>query len=145
MRAQPAFHLRTPKITEAQIAAACNELLLADGWRGVVTDPPQLRGLGVSEKGIPDGLYIRYDDPRVDAVIKRGKGEGTFWQRIQAQVLWIEWKRKGGKAAQHQRDWHAAERARGALVLLAGEDFPATIDGFTDFYFNSGLNRKLRR
>lgn len=127
--------------SEAHIQATCTDWLELDGWRCVRTDLPHLRGLGVSELGMADSLYIRYYDPRVDRT-EWLTGHGTLWQRAQAQVMWIEWKKKGGKAAQHQRDWHARERARGALTLIAGEDFAATITAFCHFYIHSGLQRK---
>ena len=57
-------------------------------------------------------------------------------------MMWIEHKSPTGRAAPHQKAWHAAERARGALVLVAGEDFPASIDGFMEFYRRSGLMRR---
>ena len=43
---------------------------------------------------------------------------------------------------QHQVAWHQRERARGALTLLAGVDFPATIEGFAEWYRASGLMRR---
>lgn len=129
-----------PRITEAQIQKAIVDFLALDGWRCIVTDPPWMRGLGVTERGIPDNLFIRYccgpnalltdvDDIR----------------RADAQVLWLEAKRKGGKAGEHQKAWHARERARGALVWCAGEDFEATIEAFRAHYIKSGLARKVTR
>ncbi len=46
--------------SEAQIQQAADDFLALDGWRKIVTDPPHMRGLGVSEKGIADRLYLRY-------------------------------------------------------------------------------------
>ncbi len=125
--------IRKPKgPSEAQIQQACDDFMALDGWRKIVTDPPHMRGLGVSEKGIPDRLYIRYLYPPPAANA-----------HDRAQLLWCEWKRRGGKAALHQKSWHAAERALGAEVLVAGETFPATIEGFTAWYLASGLNRRI--
>lgn len=116
------------KISEAQLQQQGDSFLALDGWRYIETDPKHLRGLGVSEPGIPDRLYLRYVE--------------GFPQYREAQILWIEWKRKGGKAGEKQLDWHARERARGALVWLADVDFPASIEGFAKFYAESGLMRK---
>jgi hypothetical protein len=91
---------------------------------------PHLRGLGVQERGMPDNLYIRYCK------------QSQPFQKSWAEVAWIEWKKKGGKAEQLQKDWHAKERSRGALTLIAGEDFPASIAGFCSWYAKSGLQRK---
>ena len=38
-------------------------------------------------------------------------------------------------------NWHTKERARGALTLIAGEDFPASVAGFIGWYQQSGLQR----
>ena len=135
---------RKPKgPSEAQIQKACDELLALDSWRKIVTDPPHMRGLGVSEKGIPDRLYLRYGLTPLAPLEK--KDWANPLARVKAEALWCEWKRKGGKAAQHQIDWHARERARGALTLIAGQDFEATIEGLQEWYMASGLNRRMKQ
>jgi hypothetical protein len=87
-----------------------------------------------------DGLYIRY------WTVHTASPRYPFGM---AEVMWIEWKRsKGGaftQAKQHQGDWHTGERARGALTLIAGWDFPATIEGFQLWYRVSGLMRRNLR
>lgn len=127
---------RSPKLTEAQLEKQCSDLLELDGWRSLKTDPVSRRewGKGFGEKGMADRLYIRYDAD-VPPPINRGL-------RSRADVMWIEWKTTTGRAEAHQVAWHTAERARGALVLLAGVDFPATFDGFATWYRNSGLMRR---
>jgi hypothetical protein len=118
--------------TEAQIEKAISDLLELDGWRALKTDPvsDRARGKGFGELGMADHLYIRYN-------------ESPMWvARGSAQVLWIEHKRLKGVVADHQRTWHAAERARGALTLIAGQDFPATVEGFWGWYRASSLMRK---
>jgi len=128
-------------LSEAHIQATCTAWLELDGWRTFETDPKHLRGLGVSEPGMPDKLYIRYlYDPgyRCEGKCQCGLKEGCAC----SEVMRIEWKKKGGKAEQHQKEWHAKERARGALTLIAGEDFPASIEGFCNWYAQSGLQRK---
>ena len=103
----------------------------------------------MSEKGIPDRLYIRYLPP---AKISRCPRPDDV--KACAEVLWIEWKRAPGGSGKRalftaaekkkirQQAWIAAERARGALVLLAGVDFEASIEGFQKFYRASGLCRR---
>ena len=123
-------------LSEADIAHTCSDLLQADGWRMLITDPvsDRARGKGFGELGMADRLYIRYNG------CLRTPATG------QAQIIWIEWKRtvrgKPTKATPHQKAWHAAERARGALTLIAGQDFPATIEGFHSWYKASGLQRR---
>lgn len=133
---------RAPRISEKQIQEACSDFLALDQWRRIRTDLPHLRGMGVQEKGMADDLFLRYEHPitwysQADPHKKQIKHFG-------ADVLWIEWKRRTGKTAAHQHDWHAAERARGALTLIAGIDFVASVDGFTEWYMASGLARRVR-
>lgn len=114
---------KAPTTSEADLQKGCCGLLVADGWRIVTTDPKWMRGLGVSEKGIADTLAIRYKAKHSE----------------DCDVLWIEWKKIGGKTAQLQHDWHALERMRGALTWKAVEDFEPTIEGFAAHYNESGL------
>ncbi len=123
--------------SEATIEAKCTEYLEADGWRSLKTDPvsDRSRGKGFGEPGMADRLYIRY---------------GYIWpveyegKRAVVELLWIEWKKRGGKVAKHQSEWHAIERARGALVWVAKVDFEPSINGFITHYKQSGLARKVR-
>ena len=133
MRHRP--RIDAPKVSEADIQKTCTMLLELDGWRALRTDPVSRRewGKGFGELGMADHLYIRYgkshEHPRPGSQFRLD------------EVMWIEFKRRGGKAKQHQKDWHASERARGALTLIAGEDFPASIEGFLGWYNQSGLAR----
>lgn len=111
---------------EWMIEAECTKLLEEDGWRALRTDPvsDRGRGKGFGELGMADHLYIRYHYAPL------------------VSVLWIEFKSASGKPKKHQLDWHAKERARGALTLIAGVDFPASVEGFKGWYANSGLRRR---
>jgi hypothetical protein len=122
--------------SEAKIEAECTKLLEEDGWRPLRTDPvsDRGRGKGFGELGMADHLYLRYDSDPL-----HGPGDNC-----RGQILWIEFKRPGEKAAKHQIAWHVRERARGALTKIAGEDFPATVQGFKDWYENSGLMWRAR-
>lgn len=137
--------------SERQIQETCAQLLSLDGWRRVRTDMAHLRGLSVQEPGMADDLFIRYGLSYMGA-----PGSAPELRRAD-EVLWIEWKRERGstslnpkkalftraeKASIRQKAWHATERARGALTLIAGEDFPATIEGFCMWYRKSGLMRR---
>ena len=130
--------------SEAQIQSACDDLMVLDGWRIIKTDLPHLRGLGVQEKGMPDRLYIRYEGflVNLNMAYMRDMFPTVTDLRCLTQCLWIEWKKRGGKAAQHQLDWHAMESARGAVVVVAGRDFPASVDGYLGWYNKSGLARR---
>ena len=135
-------------ISEASIQETCSQCLELDGWRRVRTDLKHLRGMGLQETGMADDLFIRYG-PTVNDPIN------SIDRAMYTQVMWIEWKRERGgngkralytkaeKAKIHQVGWIEAERARGALVLLAGVDFPATIEGFQEYYRKSGLARRV--
>ncbi len=141
-----------PRISERSIEDTCTQWLQLDGWDRVIkTDLAHLRGLGVQEKGMADRGYIRYMPNRLqvtachnEAMAVAASGLGAMLKELLrqlggAQVLWIEWKARDGKVGQKQKDWHTLERARGALVWVAKQDFPPTIDGFQDFYRKSGL------
>lgn len=138
------------KLYERDIEQACCGFLELDGWicRKMEANFSEKKRKSVGEVGMADTLAIRYlVGPRGDPA----------YQKQQAEVMWIEWKRQRGgpdsrkglftkaeKAKIHQRGWHARERSRGALTLIAGEDFPATIEGFRSWYMSSGLNRRMR-
>jgi hypothetical protein len=130
---EPAWQSAAPSesaedVPEALIEAECCKLLAEDGWRILKTDPvsDRGRGKGFGELGMADTLCIRYG-----------------WQPA-AEILWCEWKARGGRVKKHQAAWHAREQARGAMTLMAGVDFPASIDGFKNWYAASGFQRRGR-
>lgn len=131
------------KLSESDMERTCSDWLALDGWRSLKTDPcsDRARGKGFGEKGMADRLYLRYwaskrtpqpHDQRVNAGHLASGNE----------IAWIEWKAKRGKPSQKQLDWHRDERARGALTLIAGVDFPRSIEGFQEWYRTSGLMRR---
>lgn len=137
--------MKAPRITEAQLQTYGTQLLEADGWRALRTDPVSRRewGKGFGEKGMADMLYVRYlDDALVHIAANTDDPPSTNVMLSICRVMWIEWKRKGGKVAAHQTAWHELERKRGALTLIAGENFEATPESFYEWYKNSGLMRK---
>lgn len=140
-RAPTANPVRRKVPLESEIERDCTQVLIHDGWRPLKTDPvsDRRRGKGFGELGMADYLYIRYQD--AVAGITSGRTWTTVECRANSQVLWIEWKRETGEAAPHQLKWHERERANGALTLIAGIDFPATVEGFMEFYAKSGLKR----
>lgn len=139
-----------PELTEAQIERTCSDYLALDGWRMLKTNPvsDRSRGKGFGQKGMPDCLYIRYT-PRVGGQnippgihIEKSMPLNDWWRSTcQAELLWIEWKSAKGRIQSHQREWHCLERLRGAATWIAGQEFPATIEGFQAFYRKSGLWR----
>lgn len=139
---------RAPRILERDIQNACTGYLELDGWRALRTDPvsDRRRGKGFGELGMADHLYVRYCYSAENCTA--GTGSPSSWEvkarTLHSEVMWIEWKRPKNRASQHQKDWHAAERSRGALTLIAGEDFPASVAGFIRWYEQSGLNRRMR-
>lgn len=126
---------RRAATSEAEIQRTCTQILMHDGWRALRTDPvsDRKRGKGFGEVGMPDYLYIRYTP------FHRMSPDGHYMSA--GHILWIEWKKEGGTPEPHQLAWHADERSKGALTWIAGVDFPATVDGFVEFYAKSGLKR----
>ena len=138
-----------PLLKEREIAKTCSDFLELDSWRPIKMEPISRRewGKGTGEAGQPDYLYIRYRYRSV-AVMGHRFGcpccHGPYTRMADVDVLWVEWKSPTGKPKPHQLAWHRAERARGALTLIAGVDFPATFEGFRDFYQKSGLARRVK-
>lgn len=122
------------KLSEAHIQKACEDFLCLDGWRihRLEQNYSERKRKVIGEAGAPDALAVRYHAHDGNAVRFRAVTE----------VMFLEFKRPGGRPSQKQLDWHRLERARGALTLIAGQDFPATVDGFIEFYRSSGLLRR---
>lgn len=130
--------MRTPALLkERHIQETITQFLQLDGWRAFRTEltVQRERGRVVGERGQPDYLYVRYGirvvgflyDPVVYAIKPPG-----------AEVLWIEFKRRGENPRPDQLAWHEAERKRGALVLVVDD-----IDYFIkEWYPSSGLQRR---
>lgn len=131
---------RKPRIMHERdnVQAPVVQFLQIDGWRMFRTEltVQKERGRVVGEVGQPDYLAIRYKFP-CRAVECSGESCGG----PQAEVLWLEMKRpKGGRISKAQALWHAAERKRGALVLVVSD-----FDAFRRWYVqDSGLNRRIK-
>ena len=136
-----------PPILEKNIQQSCAEILEWDGWRRVRLEQnfSERKRKVIGEPGMADDLFIRY--------LGGQKSTASDYDNFDAEVIWIEWKRllpskrgktwgRATKASIQQKAWHAQERARGALTLIAGEDFTATIEGFKAWYGESGLKRR---
>lgn len=123
-------------ITEAHVQKAVTDLLVLDGWRAIRTDPvsDRSKGKGFGEVGMPDYLYVRYflNGARLSGEVNNVKAFSLV------NLLWIEFKKPGAEPKPHQLEWHAAERARGALVFVVD-----SIDDFIRWYAASGLARKV--
>lgn len=134
----PALSVPPVTVSEAVIEAECTKILECDDWRALRTDPvsDRSKGKGFGEVGMADHLYIRYAPPVAE-------GDYHPCAGVRVDLIWIEFKRPGEKPKKHQTAWHAKERARGALTLIAGEDFPATVEGFRKWYAASGLARRI--
>lgn len=132
-----------PKLRERDIAGAIVGFLELDGWRPIKMEPISRRewGKGTGEVGQADYLFVRY---LANPCSTRGcSGENcTVEAKSRAQAMWLEMKRPDGKVSDKQREWHVLERARGALTLIAGEDFGADVDSFIAWYRQSGLLRR---
>lgn len=144
---------RLPRLKEADIQSACVGFLELDGWRALRTDPcsDKARATGFGTKGMADHLFMRLP-VRPDYVEREHMKAVQYacafpYRSVKSrascvEVMWIEFKRPGTKAAKHQLDWHLAERIRGFLTLIAGLDFEPTYDGFVAWYRQSGLLRR---
>ena len=132
---------KAPCLKEIDIQIACVDFMRLDGWRPLRTDPcsDRARGKGFGEKGMADHLFIRYlDKAQLQCICERR----MVLKAPAAEVLWVEFKRPGGKICNHQSLWNAAERAAGAMTVCAIVDFEPTFDGFVAWYRCSGLLRR---
>ncbi len=142
------------RLSEADVTRQVCDFLEAEGWRGVrmnvggmsyraITKKTGWAGgdvvdryVAFGEPGMPDWLFIRYDDKprRGPAEFRRGardsdpKINADFW-RSRCCVMWIEMKGPGKKPSAHQLAWHEAERTRGALVKVVDH-----FETFRDWY-----------
>lgn len=133
---------------EAALERAVTEYLALDGWRSLKTDPvsDRSRAKGFGEVGMADMMFLRFQCDRCanedcERCLPAKRDLPGPW-RAWTQVLMIEFKSPRGRLAAHQRAWHEAERARGAMTLIAGIDFRATLEGFAFWYGQSGLARR---
>lgn len=118
------------RVTEADVQRAVVDMLAADGWRSIRTDPvsDRSRGKGFGEIGMPDYLFVRYD---WDQRTRSGAARQTL-----SEVMWIEFKAPDKYETKSQRDWHIKERTRGGFVLVV-----SGVDDFREWYKTSGLMR----
>ncbi len=124
-------------VPETSLEQAIVDLLTYDNWRvfrfgWALTEAK--RELG--EVGSADLLAMRYADGDTECTCEVRYGCAC------AQVLWCEVKSLRGRASGSQRLWHAAERKRGAMVIVAGIDFDADTESFLAWYRASGLMRR---
>ena len=149
---QPVIAPAVDNPPEALIQEECEKFMEEDSWRVLRTEPVSNRSRrkGFGELGMADSLFIRY---RAGTVYNPNTREAEAWMRrilgpafvaAGCQLVWIEWKAGNGKPKKHQLEWHTKERARGALTWIASVDFPASVEGFREFYAASGLMRRAR-
>ena len=125
------------KLKERDIAKTFGDYLKLDGWRLLWCEPMSRRdlGKGFGEPGMPDLLAIRYaQNPEWSVNVR-------LEIKLGCDVIWIEFKRPGGRLSAKQKEWHLAERSRGALTIILGEDCEASIEGWLSWYSGRGLNR----
>lgn len=112
------------------------QFLEIDGWRCFRTEltVQKDRGRVVGELGQPDYLAIRYHPESVRLHYR------TVAEAARTEVMWLEMKApNGARLSANQKLWHAAERKRGALVLVVDN-----FDAFRAWYMDSGLNRRIK-
>jgi hypothetical protein len=86
---------------------------------------------------MPDRLFIRYLNAADPGTQLKHAAAGRIYNPL-GDVMWIEFKKPGEKPRLDQLEWHEAERARGALVLVVSD-----IDDFMrNWYPKSGLQRR---
>lgn len=88
-------------LKERDVVRQVRDLMESCGWRYVRMQSAALkidkRYIRSGEKGIPDGLFLKYEPDR---------------------IVWIEVKQEKGRVSPFQRSWHESERRKGATVLV---------------------------
>ncbi len=88
-------------LQEREVVKQVRDLMEACGWRYIRMQSAAVkidkRIIRSGEKGIPDGLFLKYNPDR---------------------IVWIEVKQKRGCVSPFQRSWHDVERRKGATVLV---------------------------
>jgi hypothetical protein len=126
-------------LKEKHIQETIVDFLKLDGWRAFRTEltVQRERGRVVGERGQPDYQFLRYR-PTHEHYPLHPCLNVQFFNQALAEILWIEFKRHGEKPKSDQLAWHAAEKNRGALVMVVDD-----IDSFLYWYrTRSGLMRR---
>lgn len=90
--------------TESDVAAACDALAVACGW--TVERYEQRRATKICE-GLPDRRYVRFLALRTET--------------REAQRVWVELKRPGGKLTCEQHRWLESENAAGGMACVVDD------------------------
>lgn len=135
---------KTKPLSEAHIQATCTDWLELDGFYALRTDPVSRRewGKGFGEPGMADHQYSRSEPLGGCDECGPPGGKKCLNCAACASIFWVEWKRKDGKQQQNQKDWKQKMLKLGFVIVTAGEDCPASIEGFCSWYAASGLQRK---
>jgi hypothetical protein len=142
---RPNAKRRTTLVLESHVQQTVTELLQFDGWRAFRTEHAIERSNDeqrrfkrrVGEPGQPDYQYVRYLSGDCIIIDTRETRTKAILKSPAAEVMYIEFKKQGEEPEPKQLKWHAAERARGALVLVVDD-----IDEFRKWYEASGLKRR---
>lgn len=131
---------RTALRLEADIERDCTNILIQDGWDALKTNPVsrRSRGAGFGTLGMTDHEFRR---PAFTARYTMAHEGPTIAIHALCELLFVEWKSEDGENARHQIEWQDNMRRKGFLVIAAKRDFPATVEGFCNWYENSGLKR----
>jgi hypothetical protein len=124
---------RRARHSEAELEATCTNILIQDGWEPLKTNPVSRRSRAAGF-GVPGMCDYEYKRP----IYIHSLGASVVGA---CQVLLVEWKSEAGENAGHQIDWQESMKRKGFLVVAAKRDFPATVDGFCEWYQRSGLKR----
>ena len=103
MTSTPLRKPKPPKLAERDITRTVREYLELRGWR-----PVRINAGPFGTNGMPDYCFLHYR---------------------RHLAMWIEFKAPKGSLSDKQSAWIAAERERGALVLVVRD-----IDAFIEWY-----------
>lgn len=135
-----------PIIYESHIETAIVQAMVLDGWRPFKMQYSfdQVKKLTLGEPGMCDHLFLRYRAGEKLTPVSILRSRVTLLD----EVLWWEFKRVKSRPGRRDKatgldpdqvQWIAAEKAKGAMVWVAGIDHEADIAGAALHYLGSGL------
>lgn len=144
---------KPPEPKEDSIEKAIVQAMVLDGWRPFKMEEnfSERKKKKTGEPGMCDHLFIRYIPRDGPCNLNCPACDAPFVFRPhdfgKTEVLW--WEFKASKKVRKRKEflskdqvaWVAAERARGALIWVAGLDHEADTPGAAQHYLNSGLAR----
>jgi|SRR5262245_7583625 len=115
-------------LAERDVTRQVRDFLGYRGWRAVRMQRTVVPGaFQAGEAGMADFLFLYYLDQKIPVGDWEPSNEGF------ALAVWVEFKRRGAKAAEHQKAWIERERIRGGTVVVV-DDYDKFVDWYVEHF-----------